>query len=99
MIQILSKPLPCAYKLISLEMTCSDCPSQWEGELDNGMLIYIRYRSGKLRVGVGYIMDGAVGASMDIFGDGELLQLIKVGGPYDGSMSEEQMLSLTGLEV
>jgi len=33
--------------------TCTLCPSQWEGELDDGRLIYIRYRWGYLRVELG----------------------------------------------
>jgi len=38
------------YKIKEIEKTCSACPSQWEGTLDNGKMIYIRYRWGYLSV-------------------------------------------------
>ncbi len=40
------------YKVVELEQTCWACPSQWEGKLDDGRMIYIRYRSGLLSVDV-----------------------------------------------
>lgn len=42
--------LPLEMKVI--EMTCSACPSQWEGETINGDPVYIRYRWGMLRCDV-----------------------------------------------
>ena len=30
--------------------TCGACPSQWEGSLDDGRAIYIRYRHGYLSI-------------------------------------------------
>lgn len=40
------------YKVISIENTCTACPSQWEGTLDDGRMIYIRYRHSHLTVSV-----------------------------------------------
>jgi hypothetical protein len=37
-------------KVISLIQTCSACPSQWEGKLEDGRMIYIRYRWGGLAI-------------------------------------------------
>lgn len=39
-------------KVISLQKTCSACPAQWEGKLEDGRMIYIRYRWGHLRLDV-----------------------------------------------
>jgi len=37
-------------KVIEIERTCFACPSQWEGKLDDGREIYIRYRNGNFSV-------------------------------------------------
>ncbi len=39
--------------VVRLTQTCLAVPSQWEGELDDGRSLYVRYRHGLLRVGVG----------------------------------------------
>lgn len=46
--------------IVALMQTCLLMPSQWEGELDDGRSLYVRYRHGLLRVGVG---EGAKDAS------------------------------------
>jgi hypothetical protein len=50
-----------------MRMTCSGCPTQFEGEAETGESLYIRYRWGYLELRVGGI--GAV-YSEDIAGDG-----------------------------
>jgi hypothetical protein len=40
-------------KLIELTRTCSDCPTQWDGRLDDGRVVYIRYRHERLSIKVG----------------------------------------------
>ena len=40
------------YIIKELRKTCPACPSQWEGKLDNGKMIYIRYRWSCLSVSV-----------------------------------------------
>lgn len=37
-------------KIKKLEQTSYGCPSQWEGEDENGSYVYIRYRWGILRL-------------------------------------------------
>lgn len=46
--------------LVALKKTCIACPSQWEGALEDGRVIYARYRHGELSVGVGNDIDEAV---------------------------------------
>ena len=46
--------------IVALTQTCLVMPSQWEGELDDGRSLYVRYRHGLLRVGAG---EGAKDAS------------------------------------
>lgn len=54
-------------KVVALRKTCIACPSQWEGALDDGRVIYIRYRHGTLSVGTGDDIAAAVrnGSSND----------------------------------
>lgn len=44
----------------SIIRTCYACPSQWEGETEDGRKVYVRYRHGLLSVGLGATMDEAV---------------------------------------
>ncbi len=41
--------------------TCPSCPSQWKGVTSDGHHVYIRYRHGSLRIGIGQTQDEAVG--------------------------------------
>jgi hypothetical protein len=68
--------------VVELEQTCGACPSQWEGRTDDGRYVYIRYRWGFLRLGVGYTFWAAVGA--DTWGE-------QIGDGLDGSMDEFTM--------
>lgn len=40
-------------KVAYLEQTCTACPSQWEGKMEDGRYVYIRYRWGALSWTVG----------------------------------------------
>ena len=75
-------------KIKQLRQTCRACPSQWEGILDNGLPIYIRYRWGYLsaRVGVGN------GDEFDAV-KGEELAGEQIGDQYDGLMSAEELVT------
>ena len=46
--------------VVRLTQTCLAVPSQWEGELDDGHSLYVRYRHGLLRVGVGEGLSEAI---------------------------------------
>ena len=74
-----------------LEMTCSACPSQWEGRLEDGRFLYARYRWGYLSVTVADTLDLA------IRGDGEILASKDIGGGLDGVMDTHTMLAEAGL--
>lgn len=70
----------------SIEQTCGACPSQWEGELDDGNWFYVRYRWGTFRVGIGKTIDEAVCNTVFscLFGDSLL----------SGFMTNNEMLKL-----
>jgi len=40
--------------------TCPAAPSQWEGVTSDNRRVYIRYRHGSLRIGIGRTQDAAV---------------------------------------
>lgn len=69
-----------------IEMTCSESPSQWSGFLTDGRPVYIRYRWGGLSVNEG----GTNGV------DGDRTYYVDHGHEYDGRMSTEDMMTLTG---
>ena len=75
-------------KLRTLEKTCEACPAQWEGQLEDGRYVYVRYRWGVLRVGMGDTKDQAIGdrGSCTDFHD-----------RFHGTMDTEAMLGHTGL--
>jgi hypothetical protein len=73
-------------RCVELRQTGDACPSQWEGVLDDGRAVYIRYRFGLLAVGVGAALDDAVLMCMDA----PLLDLA-ISDHYDGVMTTEEM--------
>ena len=70
-------------RLKTLEMTCGACPSQWDGETENGAYVYIRYRYGLLRVDM----------------DQQTVFEATVGDSLGGVMGTDEMLRITGLEM
>lgn len=79
-------------KLTSLTRTCFACPSQWEGELEDGSKVYIRYRWGRLGMGIGETLDHAIQGN-------DAHYSIQLGDDYDGWLSTEEMLRILNLEV
>lgn len=74
-------------KVIALKRTCLACPSQWEGNLEDGRAVYARYRHGELTIGVGDEIEEAVRrASSDV-----ALYAEDVGDGLDGFMSFEEL--------
>ena len=73
-------------KKAKLIQTCSACPSQWEGYIDEKEPVYIRFRYGYLSIRMGEVgqdtMDAVVGK--EIFGE-------QLGGGLDGVLSFEQL--------
>lgn len=74
-------------KVVALQKTCPACPAQWEGTLDDGRVVYARYRGGVLSVGVGNDIDEAVDngwSDQAVFAD-------YVGDALDGFMDFEEL--------
>jgi len=67
-------------KVNKIIRTCSACPSQWEGTLSDGRMIYIRYRWGFLTVSVS---DGPTN-SIDDAVKGYKIYSEQIGDPLDG---------------
>jgi hypothetical protein len=78
-------------KLISLTQTCAMCPSQWEGILDNGKHVYVRYRWGQITLRVGKNLDAAIDSRHYLFK--------QIGEDFDGILSSREMLKVLNLEV
>lgn len=74
-------------KVAALKKTCSACPSQWEGTLEDGRAIYAHYRYGELSVGVGDDVDKAIDNGMT----DHALHVDYVGGGLDGFMDFEEL--------
>lgn len=49
-------------KVIKLEQTTTACPTQFEGQLENGHYIYIRYRGG-------FLLAGSAKSEIDFWGN------------------------------
>jgi hypothetical protein len=77
-------------RLIKLEQTSYACPSQWEGVLETGQHIYIRYRYSSLGFGIGKNIEDAINNSKHIMNYGE---------GADGFLTEGKMLELLNLEI
>jgi hypothetical protein len=70
----------------SLTQTCPVCPSQWEGRTTDGRWVYVRYRWGRLRIGVGETLDAAI--------DNEIF-VRKLGDDLDGRLSYGELKAAT----
>lgn len=85
--------------LRELRKTCGACPSQWEGTLEDGREVYIRYRWGGLEVVVGKTVDQAIDALFTVgpLREGqEILLQEQIGGEYDGVLSESELFERIG---
>ena len=79
--------------IAELTQTCDRSPSQWEGRLDDGRTIYIRYRHGQLSVHV-----GPAGGDLDSALDrAAWLERAMPGDPTEIELGE--VLSATGLRM
>jgi hypothetical protein len=71
----------------SLKKTCTACPAQWEGTLDDDRALYARYRWGELSVGLGKRIEDAI----DNGRSEEALFCEHVGDGLDGLMGFEEL--------
>ena len=72
-------------KRIKVKRTCDFCPSQWEGTTDNGKTAYLRYRWGKLWLGIGKNLNEAI-KNQTLLYDSE--------DSWDGYLSNEEMVKI-----
>ena len=77
------------YKIAKLIQTCAACPSQWEGHLDDGRMVYIRYRHGTLRANISTIVTDDVSKALDETSNTVFSEVI--GGCFDGDICLESM--------
>ena len=76
------------YKVKKLIKTCEGYPSQWEVELEDGRMIYIRYRWGVLDVRISEHSTNDINDAVR----GKSIYKECVGGIFDGVMEDEKML-------
>lgn len=79
---VLSCVVATKYKVVGIDQTCGACPSQWEGEDDQGRYVYARFRHGWLSVKVGD--EQVIGLS------------VRSGEMGDGVMNYDELRELTG---
>jgi hypothetical protein len=77
-----------------LVQTCTSCPSQWQGRTNTGGHIYVRFRHGELRIGVGASLDAAIEQAMAMTAAGPLLAL-DLDKIDDGYLEYGDLVSLT----
>jgi hypothetical protein len=74
-------------KVLTLKITCLACPSQWEGNLEDGRAVYARFRHGHLSVGIGGTVKEAVGNAMS----DRALHEGDIGDRLDGFMDFDEL--------
>lgn len=77
-------------RINNLIQTCGACPSQWEGSLPDGRMVYIRYRYGVLRVSVS---PTPTENPMEAVA-GKVVFTEQIGEALAGVLSTEEMLEL-----
>jgi hypothetical protein len=71
-----------------LTQACERSPSQWEGTTDDGLFIYVRYRSGRLSIGTGVTESEAIGNRNNVFEK-------QLGDSLDCSLEYEKLRDVT----
>jgi len=71
-----------------IRQTCHWRPAQWEIDLESGHMLYVRYRWGYLTITKSIQPTNDVGMAID----GEEIFCRKIGGDWDGEISEKKML-------
>jgi hypothetical protein len=78
-------------KVVSLKLTCNACPSQWEGNLDDGRMIYVRYRWGGLNIRLSYLPSTDI---MDVL-EGKSIFSETIGEGLDGFLEYDKLVEVT----
>ena len=84
-----------AHRVASLTQTCERSPAQWEGRLDDGRPVYIRYRHSHLSVQFGEV-GGTIGSAID--SDPWFDREMMIDGDA-GSASIVRIAEITGLVI
>jgi hypothetical protein len=79
------------YKITELKQTCLVSPSQWEGKIDTGNTIYIRYRWGKLSIFISYRPSEDIISAINGY---EIFSCM-IGDSYDGHLSYLDLINIT----
>jgi hypothetical protein len=75
-------------KLLELKRTKDSAPTQYEGKLSNGKLIYIRYRWGTLTIRV----SRDITKNIDDAVTGRIVFQQFIGSAYDGSIEHDPVI-------
>jgi hypothetical protein len=78
-------------KVVSLVKTCEACPSQWEAHLEDGRMLYIRYRWGNFNV---YLSKSPSDKVLDALQGDNIISIEDYGEPLGGYIDDETMKSL-----
>lgn len=78
-------------KIVELERTCWGFPSQWEGKLEDGRPVYIRFRHGQL-----VLSPGKIGGDIWTAVGAPSLVDFQLGDPHSGLMTEEMLQKALG---
>lgn len=78
-------------KVVSITQTCNACPSQWEGTLDDGRMVYVRYRWGGLSIRVSNLPTKKVMEAVD----GEEIFYKDIGDGLDGILEYSKLVEIT----
>ena len=77
-------------KVVSITQTCSACPSQWEGKLEDGRMIYIRYQYGGLTIRVSVLPTDDVGEAVM----GDYIFKKQIGEELDGFIGLNSIIDI-----
>ena len=75
-------------RVSNIAQKCTGHPTQWEGSMDDGQHIYVRYRWGCLSIGTGKTIEEAVRNSNNLFEK-------QLGDKRDGKLEYAQLREAT----
>jgi hypothetical protein len=78
-------------KVSKITQTCWACPSQWEGNLDDGRMFYARYRWGGLTI---RLSDNPTNSLSNLFENNEIVCSETLGDGYDGVLEQEMLVKI-----
>ena len=79
-------------KVTYINQTCGACPSQWEGNLEDGRMFYARYRWGCLSIELSKEKTNNVMMAMGE--DGNLIYNERLGDEFDGVFDQSELIGI-----